>query len=95
MSIIKIPNHRIGTTEIARIFNTTRQTTCRWCLTGLFATARMDTLAGLRGWTVELWDVLLFTRPGLGRRAKTQRGGFAVPSLSEEQIREYVAGLEV
>ena len=54
----------------------------------------METLAGLRGWTVELREVLLFTRPGLGCKSKTQRDEFAAPSLSEEQVRAYVDGLE-
>ena len=95
MSTIKIPDRRIGTTEIARVHNTTRQTAGRWCSLGLLETASLDALVGMKVWTVELWEVLLFTRPAIGRTLRSRPSPeFTAPSLSEEQIRAYVAQME-
>jgi hypothetical protein len=92
MDTIPIPNTRIGSTKIAHILYTTRQSVGRWFLLGLFKTARREVVSDW--WTAELWEVLLFHRPDLGCKSKAQRAEFAAPSLSEEQIRLYLAALE-
>ena len=95
MSTISISDRRIGTTMIARIHNVTRQTASRWCAAGLFETATLNALAGMRAWTVELWEVLLFTVPSPGSPLYSRPEPAPVPSLSEAEIRARVRELEV
>lgn len=88
----QIPNIQIGSNQTAEIHGVARQTVDRWFSTGLFETATLErTPGGMRYWVVDLREVLLFTRPGLGCRSKVERAEFTAPSLTEDEIRAWVA----